>query len=119
MNGLVINLTHSVDDVDRTSVAIVVAGASVASSQKTTVFLSSDGAWLGKRGEAEKIHEDGFAPLAELRDSFLEAGGQIILCTPCAKKRGITEDDIVPGAVVAGGAAVVALMVDGASTLPY
>ncbi len=41
MNGLVINLTHSVDDVDRTSVAIVVADASVASSQKTTVFLSS------------------------------------------------------------------------------
>ena len=41
MNGLVINLTHSIDDVDRASVAIVVAGASVASSQKTAVFAGS------------------------------------------------------------------------------
>ena len=39
MNGLVINLTHSIDDPDRTSVAMVVAGASAASDQTTTVFL--------------------------------------------------------------------------------
>ncbi len=62
MNGLVINLTHSVDDVDRTSVAIVVAGASVASSQKTTVFLSSEGTRLAAKGVADDLHEEGFAP---------------------------------------------------------
>jgi len=117
--SILVSLASSHTDPDRATVAFVIAGASVASGQDTTVFLSADGAWLGKNGEAEKINEDGFAPLAELRDSFLEAGGTIIVCTPCAKKRGITEDDIVPGAVVAGGAAVVALLVDGASTLSY
>ncbi len=35
MNGLVINLTRSTDDVDRASVAMVVAGASVAHDQDT------------------------------------------------------------------------------------
>jgi len=117
--SILVSLASSHTDPDRATVAFVIAGASVASGQDTTVFLSSDGAWLGKRGEAEKINEDGFAPLAELRDSFLEAGGTIILCTPCAKKRGITEDEVIPGAVIAGGAAIVALMVDGASTLSY
>jgi len=66
MNGLVINLTHSVDDVDRTSVAMVVAGASVASAQKTTVFLSSEGTRLAANGVAETLHEEGYAPLSEL-----------------------------------------------------
>lgn len=117
--SILVSLASGHNDTDRATVAFVVAGAAVASGQDTTIFLSSDGAWLGKKGEAEKVHEDGFAPLAELRDSFLEAGGQIIVCTPCAKKRGFGEDDIVEGAIVAGGAAVVALMVDGASTLSY
>lgn len=117
--SILVSLASGHNDTDRATVAFVVAGAAVASGQDTTIFLSSDGAWLGKKGEAEKIHEDGFAPLAELRDSFMEAGGQIIVCTPCAKKRGISEDDVIEGAVIAGGAAVVALMVDGASTLSY
>lgn len=117
--SILVSLASGHSDTDRATVAFVVAGAAAASGQDTTIFLSSDGAWLGKKGEAEKIHEDGFAPLADLRDSFMEAGGQIIVCTPCAKKRGIAEDDIIDGAVIAGGAAVVALMVDGASTLSY
>lgn len=75
MNGLVINLTHSVDDLDRTSVAMVVAGASVASAQDTTVFLSSEGTRLAAQGVADSLHEGGFAPLSELV-SIRRSGGQ-------------------------------------------
>jgi len=112
MNGLVINLTHSVDDVDRTSVAIVVAGASVASSQKTTVFLSSEGTRLAAKGVAETLHEEGFAPMSELVASYVEAGGTFLVCSPCAKKRGIGEDDVIEGASIVGGATLVALLAD-------
>ena len=41
MNGILINLTHSVDDVDRTSVAMVVACASVASAPGFFITTSS------------------------------------------------------------------------------
>ncbi len=75
MNGLVINLTHSLDDVDRTSVAMVVAGASVASNQTTAVFLSSEGTRLAARGVADDLHEEGFAPLSQLVADYVEAGG--------------------------------------------
>jgi len=119
MNGLVINLTHSVDDVDRTSVAIVVAGASVASSQKTTVFLSSEGTRLAAKGVAETLHEEGFAPMSELVASYVEAGGTFLVCSPCAKKRGIGEDDLIEGASIVGGATLVALLADGASSLSF
>lgn len=119
MNGLVINLTHSTDDVDRASVAVVVAGASVASGQDTKVFLSSEGVNLAKKGVAEELHEEGFAPMAELIGSYVEAGGGLLVCSPCAKKRGIGDDDLIAGATVVGGATLVALLADGAASLSF
>ncbi|MEJ7755958.1 MAG: DsrE family protein [Nocardioidaceae bacterium] len=119
MNGLVINLTHSTDDVDRCSVAIVVAGASVASAQETTVFLSSEGVALAKRGVADELHEDGFAPMSELVGSYVGGGGKFLVCSPCAKKRGIGEDDLIDGATIVGGATLVALLADGATSLSF
>lgn len=119
MNGLVINLTHSVDDPDRTSVAMVVAGAAVASNQTTSVFLSSEGTRLAQTGVAEDLHEEGFAPLGELVSSFVDAGGTFLVCSPCAKKRGIGEDDLIAGASIVGGATLVALLADGAESLSY
>ncbi len=116
---ILVSLASSHLDGDRATLAFVVAGAAVASGQDTTVFLSADGAWLGKKGEAAKINEEGFAPLADLMSGFTEVGGKIIVCSPCAKKRGITEADLVDGSVIAGGAAVVALMVSGAQTISY
>lgn len=119
MNGLVINLTHSADDVDRTSVAMVVAGASAASDQKTTVFLSSEGTRLAAQGVAETLHEEGFAPLADLVTGFVAAGGTFLVCSPCAKKRGIGEGDLIEGASIVGGATLVALLADGAGSLSF
>jgi len=119
MNGLVINLTHSLDDSDRTSVAMVVAGASVASSQTTTVFLSSEGTRLAQKGVADELREDGFAPMSELVSSYVDAGGTFLVCSPCAKKRGIGEDDLIAGASIVGGASLVALLADGAGSLSF
>ena len=119
MNGLVINLTHSIDDPDRTSVAMVVAGASVASDQETTVFLSSEGTRLAAKGVADDLHEEGFAPMAELVSAYVSAGGTFLVCSPCAKKRGIGEDDLIEGASVVGGATLVALLADGAASLSF
>lgn len=119
MNGLVISLTHAADDVDRASVAMVVAGASVASAQTTTVFLSSEGVRLAQKGTADTLHEEGFAPMSELVTSYVEAGGTFLVCSPCAKKRGIGEDDLIQGAQIVGGATLVALLADGAGSLSF
>lgn len=117
--SILVSLASSHDNPDRATVAFVVASASAASGQDTTLFLSADGAWLGAKGEAEKINEPGFAALADLRDGFVEAGGKILVCSPCAKRREIGQDDLVPGAVFAGGAAVVAILADGAGSISY
>ena len=78
--SILVSIASSHDNPDRCTVGFVVAVAAAASGQQTTVFLSADGAWAGKQGEAEKIHEEGFAPLADLVAGFVEAGGEIQMC---------------------------------------
>jgi len=119
MSSLVVNLTHSSDDADRASVAMVVAGAAVASAQETSVFLSSEGVRLARKGVAETLHEEGFAPMGDLVSGYVEAGGTFLVCSPCAKKRGISEDDLIEGATIVGGASLVALLAKGAASLSF
>ncbi|MEO7980289.1 MAG: DsrE family protein [Sporichthyaceae bacterium] len=117
--SILISITHGADNADMATVGFVVASAAAASAQETTIFLSSNGATLARAGEAGAIHEEGFAPLQELLDGYLEAGGALLVCSPCAKKRGIGESDLVPGAQIVGGGKVVEIMAAGAATLTY
>ena len=103
-----VTITHSRTDGDKATVAFVVANAALGSEKSTMVFLSADGVWCAVKGEAEKINEGPpFAPLKELIDKFVAGGGKILVCTPCMKKRNITDDQLIPGATPAGGAALV------------
>lgn len=114
-----VSLTHAKNDTDKATVAFVVANASVASEQNTTVFLSTEGVRLAEQGYADEIHEEGFAPLAELMASFAAEGGVIWVCSPCFKKRGLDESRLVPGAKIVGGAKLVELLSLGAGCVSY
>ena len=120
MSGkFVVNLSRAKDDTDRATVAFVVANAAVASDKETLVFLSIDGTRLSQKGYADDIHEDGFAPLRELMANFVGAGGKIFVCSPCFKKRKLDENNLVPGAVVVGGAKLVEFMGEGCPSVSY
>jgi predicted peroxiredoxin len=114
-----INLTCSSDNADKATVAFVVANAAVASDQKTLVFLSIEGVRLSQQGFADDIHEPGFAPLKELMDNFVKAGGMIYVCSPCFKKRALAEDKLIAGATIVGGAKLVEFLADGTPSLSY
>lgn len=115
----VVSLTCAKDDPDRATVAFVVANAAVASDKETVVFISTEGTRLSQKGYADSIREDGFAPLTELMTNFAKAGGTIYVCSPCFKKRGLDEQNLVPGAVIVGGAKLVEFMSDGAPSVSY
>ena len=114
-----VSLTHAKDDADRATVAFVVANAAAASDKNTMVFLSTEGVRLSQRGYADGIHEEGFAPLPELMANFVKAGGQILVCSPCFKKRKLDEQNLVAGAVIAGGAKLVEFLADGSPCITY
>ncbi|MCA8960178.1 MAG: DsrE family protein [Planctomycetes bacterium] len=114
-----VSLTCSKNDCDKATVAFVVANAAVASDLDTLVFLSIEGVRLAEKGYADDIHEEGFAPLADLMAGFVEAGGKIWVCSPCFKKRGLDEAALISGATVVGGAKLVEFLSDGSPCVSY
>jgi predicted peroxiredoxin len=118
-NKFVVSITRAKDDTDRATVGFVVAGAAAGSEKETVAFLSIEGVRLAIKGYADGVHEEGFAPLKDLIANFAAAGGKIFVCSPCFKKRGLDETNLVPGAVVVGGAKLVEFMGDGAPSVSY
>jgi len=114
-----VSLTHAKDDPDRATVAFVVANAAAASEREALVFLSTEAVRLASPGYADDIHEHGFQPLKKLMDDFAANGGQIYVCSPCFKKRGLDESKLIPGATIVGGAKLVEFLSDGAPSLSY
>ena len=49
----------------------------------------------------------------------IQAGGKIYVCTPCMKKRGIAETNLIAGATPAGGAALVEWLSAGSPCVVY
>lgn len=119
MSKICVSITHAKDNVDKATVAFVIANASIASDQETVVFLSSEGARLAEEGYADDMHEEGFASLKELITNYAEAGGTIWVCSPCYKKRGLDEGNLIKGATIVGGAKLVEYMSQGASCVSY
>jgi uncharacterized protein len=114
-----VSLTRSLEDPDRATVAFVVANAAVASGQETMVFLSTEGVRIAVDGAADSIHEEGFQPLKDLMGSFVEAGGTILVCSPCFKKRGLDSSNLVAGATIVGGARLVEFLAQGSPCVSY
>jgi len=115
-----VSITNCRLDEDKATVGFVVANAAIGSEKDTLVFLSTDGVWAAVKGEAEKVNVGApFAPLKELVDKFVAAGGKIMVCAPCMKKRDITEDRLIDGAHPAGGAALVEWLSNGSPCVGY
>lgn len=119
MGKFLVSLTNAKNDADKATVGFVVANAAVASGQETVVFLNVEGAYIASKGYADDIHEEGFAPLKQLMDQFVEAGGTLWVCSPCFKKRGLDEENVVEGAIIVGGAKVVEFLSQGAASITY
>jgi predicted peroxiredoxin len=116
---LCVSITSAMNDPDKATVGFVVANAAVASAQETLVFLSTEGVRLAVKGQAEEIHEQGFAPLKELLGNFVAAGGKIYVCSPCFKKRNLDEKALIEGATIVGGAKLVEFLAGGAPCITY
>lgn len=105
---------------DKVTVGFVVATAALGSGKDTMVFLSTDGVWAAVEEEAAKVVEGGpFKPLTELLTNFIAAGGRVVACAPCCKKRGIEESVLFEGIEIAGGAVLVEWLSNGSPNVSY
>src|SRR5262245_56602776 len=118
-NKFCVSLTCAKDNPDKSTVAFVVANAAIGSGKETLVFLSVEGVRLSQKGYAEQIHEDGFAALRELMDTYAKGCRTMYVCAPCFKKRKLDENNLVAGAAVFGGAKLVEFLSDGSPCVSY
>ncbi len=119
MAKLMVNCTHGREDVERASLAFVVGNVAASADQEVVVLLTIDGVWNATKGYADEMHKEGFQPLREVMQSFIANGGQIWACGACAKPRGITDADLIPGAKIVSAANAVEFLASGAASLSF
>jgi predicted peroxiredoxin len=116
---IVILITRGFDD-ERSSVAWSIANASIASDLEVTVFLAAAGVDWVRKGAADAARLNPLDPsMSEMIGNVMSNGGRVLVCPPCAKVRGYSEDDLVEGVTVAGAPAMLEVVKQGAATLSF
>ena len=67
------------------------------------MWLTGEAAWFSLPGRAEEFWLPKATPLAELLAAIL-AGRTVTVCSQCAARREIGEDDVIDGIRIAGAA---------------
>lgn len=116
---LVIVATHGLDDPERATIPLVMGNAALAMETKVVLVLQSMGVTIATRGTYEHITAVGFDPVARLLASFLEFGGQVLVCIPCLESRKISTDQLVAGTIPVKAGRVVQEFLDADSVVNY
>ena len=117
--SLVVKVTCGAEEGERLNQAFTVAAAAAAAGAEVSLWLTGEAAWFGVPGRAEEFALDLATPLDKLLAVVLDTGS-VTVCSQCAARRGIVEDDLREGVRIAG-AAVFAEQVlgDGVQALVY
>lgn len=116
---LVIKLTAGAEEPERANQALTVAATAVASGATVSLWLTGEAVWFAVPGRAEAFELPHAAPLTDLVAAVL-AGGTLTACTQCAKRRDLTEADLLPGVRIAGAPAFTEeILQDNAQAIVY
>ncbi|MDP9393256.1 MAG: DsrE family protein [Actinomycetota bacterium] len=117
--SLVVKATAGLDAPERCSQAFTVAAVGAASGVPVSLWLTGESAWFALPGRAAEFELPEAAPLPDLLETIL-AAGSVTVCSQCAARRKITQDDVLPGVRIAGAQLFVQeAMADGAQALVY
>jgi predicted peroxiredoxin len=116
---LVIVNSRGFDD-ERSSVAWSIANTAAASNMDVTVFLVAAGVDWVRKGAADVARLNPLDPtMSDMIGNFLGNDGKILVCPPCAKVRGYTQESLIEGAMVAGAPAMLEQIQQGAAALSF
>jgi predicted peroxiredoxin len=117
--SLVVKVTSGEDAPERCAQAFTVAATALAAGASVSLWLTGEAAWMAVPGRAEAFALPHSAPLADLRDAVLSSG-TLTVCTQCAARRDLEQDDLLPGVRVAGAASFVdEVLREGTQALVY
>ena len=98
--------TFTNEDPDRVATPLVLANSALANGKDVLIWLTMEGVELAKKGAASKLTPKSFAPVNELLDTYIENGGRIGICPPCAKTHGLSDENKIDNAELMGAVAM-------------
>ncbi|KMW56915.1 hypothetical protein AIOL_001872 [Candidatus Rhodobacter oscarellae] len=114
--AFLINNAWGNDDLEKATVAFIVANAA-AGKGAARIFLANAALNLAVNGKADAWQAEGYAPIMELINGFVEKGGVIWVCKACADVKGISQDDLIDGAEIGGAGHTMGFLEDGGQVL--
>jgi predicted peroxiredoxin len=115
---LVVLITHGIDH-ELSSAALTIALGGMTAGLKVSIFLTSSGVDLVRKGAASMTQVRPLEPLADMIRDFLTRGGTLWACTPCVKARGYAQENLIEGVVITGASPMHELIKRGAATLSF
>ncbi len=112
-------VTHAGEDPERATFPFMLATAAQAMEVEVVVALQGVSVFLAKKGYVDHIMAAGLPALKDLVDNFLEAGGKLLICTPCVKDRNIEESDLIEGTELIAAARLNQEILSANATLVY
>ena len=106
-------------DHELSSVAFTMACGGLTSGLKVCVFLTSSAVDLVRKRSIEMTQVAPLDPLKALVADFMARGGTVLACTPCAKARGYTQEDLIDGVTISGASAIHDRLKAGAASLSF
>lgn len=116
---LVIIATHAEENPDKATLPFAIANAALTMEVEAVIILQTTAVYLAMKGYSDHVHGAGFPPLIDLMALFFEAGGKLMVCSPCLQARKIEADDLIPQARIIAGATVVSESISADNVLSY
>jgi predicted peroxiredoxin len=117
--SLLIKITCGAEAAERANQAWTVAAMGLAAGASVTVWLTGEAVWFAVPGRQPDLELPHAAPIADLVET-VRLGGAITVCTQCAARRELTENDLVDSATIQGAASFVeAALADNVRALVY
>lgn len=101
---LAVKLTCGAEAPERANQALTVAASAVAMGAEVSLWLTGDAVWFAVRNRDPDLGLEHAMATADLLAPVL-AAEQVRVCSQCAARRSITDDDLLVGARIAGAAA--------------
>lgn len=114
---ILINNAHGRDDVEKATITMTIANVSSSKDGQTMMFLTGQGIHLATENGADGMHLKGYRALAELRASYIANGGRFWVCKACADAYGLTADDLIESASLAGASDTIGYLQNGGQLL--
>ncbi|MEE9428990.1 MAG: DsrE family protein [Paracoccaceae bacterium] len=117
MTNILINSSFGKDDAAKASVPFIIGGASAARDGDTRMFLTHAAIYMATKGGNDGVQADGYKPLGDLVQAYIDNGGVLWVCKACADAKGVTAEDLIDGAEIAGAGHLFAFVDNGAQVL--